>query len=254
MALFIGTSLHLFEKLPSTNSYAQEMLTRREAVAEGTLIQAFEQTAGRGQQGTIWQSDAGQNLTFSIILRPTFLPINEQFSLNQAISLAVIDFLTPYIKKNDSKSEPRIKWSNDILIGEKKICGILIENSIQNRQLATTILGIGLNINQLDFENLPQATSLRKITGAEYDLAALRQELCDCIEARYLQLRRKHIKQLEKDYLAVLYRFGEDACYERTATNAIFWARIIGITPEGKLEILHQGGVDVFSLKEIKFL
>ncbi len=249
MALFIGTTFYLFEKLPSTNSHAQQLLLQQEGIAEGTLIQALEQSAGRGQQGTNWQSNANQNLTISIILYPNFLPLNEQFTLNQAVSLAIIDFLTPYIS-----DKLRIKWPNDILVEDKKICGILIENSIQSQRISTSILGIGLNINQLNFKNLPQATSLSQTTGVKYDLALLRQELCDCIEARYLQLRMKRAKQLQKDYLAALYRFGEDACYEHLSTNAIFWGRIIDVTLEGKLEILHQGGVESFFLKEIKFL
>ncbi len=248
MAIFVGKILHLFEKINSTNSRAQELLSQGEVV-EGTVIQAFAQTAGRGQMGTVWQSLVGKNLTFTLVLRPSFLVIGQQFSLNQAVALAIHDFLKQFIS-----SGLRIKWSNDIMVNEKKICGILIENSLQNHQIASSVIGIGLNINQLNFENLPNATSLAAVSGKNYDLNELRTELFDCIEARYFQLRAGRIKQLKKDYLAVLYRFGEDACYEKIATNTIFWGRIVDITPDGKLEIMHEKGIEAFNLKEIKFL
>ncbi len=248
MAIFVGKILHIFEELDSTNRYAQQLLLQGEVV-EGTVIQAFSQTAGRGQMGSFWWSAKGENLTFSVVLRPHFLAINQQFSLNQAVALAIHDFLKTFIGTG-----LRIKWSNDILVNEKKICGILVENSLQNNQIASSIVGIGLNINQLNFENLSTATSLAAICGQKYDLNDLRTELLDCLEARYFQLRAGRIKQLQKDYLAVLYRYGEDACYEKTATNAVFWGRIVGIAADGKLEIMHQDGIEAFGLKEIKFL
>jgi BirA family transcriptional regulator, biotin operon repressor / biotin---[acetyl-CoA-carboxylase] ligase len=248
MALFIGNTLHFFEIVASTNSFAQQLVAQN-TPAEGTVIQAAQQTEGRGQLGAKWESNTGQNIMLSIILRPTFIAISSQFLLNQAIALGLIDFLNNYIE-----SGVQLKWPNDILVHGKKISGILIENTIQTSRISSSIVGIGININQVDFENLPQATSLQRETGKQYDLSEIRTKLLDCIEARYLQARAGRKQQIQTDYIASLYRFCEDACYERCATNTVFWGRIIGISQDGRLELLHQHGVEFFSLKEIKFL
>lgn len=255
MSLFIGTTLLEFAELASTNTYATELLSKIKP-NEGTVIVAQQQTAGRGQFGSNWASVAGLNLTFSLILYPNFILPAAQFSFNQAIALGISDAVSTclrvYQKSNAPQNTVAIKWSNDILINEKKVAGVLIENSLSANKILNSVVGIGININQTDFRDLPNATSLAAIIGETIDILDFRQLLFDAIEARYLQLRAG--RDLQEPYLQRLYRFGEDACYEIVATAHLIYGRIVGITPEGKLELLTQNGIEAFVVKEIRFL
>jgi BirA family transcriptional regulator, biotin operon repressor / biotin---[acetyl-CoA-carboxylase] ligase len=254
MSLFIGSTFIEFGTLPSTNTYASELVAKSKP-NEGTVVVARQQTAGRGQIGTKWQSLATQNLTFSLILYPSFVPPTAQFIFNQAIALGIFDAIQTYLHTylpQGKTAALAIKWSNDILINEKKLCGVLIENSLSANRITSSVVGIGINLNQTDFEGLPNATSLAAITGVQVDVDAFRQTLFDALEARYLQLRAGH--NLHEMYLQRLYRFGEDACYETAADQQILYGRIIGTTPEGRLELLTQNGVRNFATKEIRFL
>ena len=247
MPLFFGTTLHEYARLPSTNAHALELLAKSKP-NDGTVIVAHTQTAGRGQIGSSWQAAPTQNLTFSLILYPNFVAATAQFSLNQAISLGVYDFMAAHT------SGVAIKWSNDILVRGKKIAGILIENALLGTTLQHSVVGIGININQTDFVDLPNATSLTNCTQKTYDLRALLPILLGCIEARYLQLRAGQTAILQTHYLGALYQYGEEACYERTATGEVLWGKIIGIAPDGRLELLHTHGLETFGIKEIRFV
>ena len=144
----MGQVFEEFEMLPSTNQYAQELLSKSKPV-EGTVISAQNQHAGRGQIGSSWEAAPGQNLTLSIILYPQFLAIQHQFQLNQSISLGVRDFIAKYVQK-----PVKIKWPNDIYVNEKKIGGILIQNTLSGSSIQSTIAGIGINVNQKHFESM----------------------------------------------------------------------------------------------------
>ena len=154
--LFVGKVIHHFEQLPSTNEYATDFITKNKP-SEGTVISASNQTAGRGQHDSIWESTANQNLTLSIVFYPTFLLPKHQFWLSQAIALGVRDF----IAMNTNK-KVFIKWANDIYIEHKKVAGILIQNSISGTAIMNSTVGIGININQSEFgfEGNERATSL----------------------------------------------------------------------------------------------
>ena len=217
-------------------------------VFEGTVIITDNQTAGRGQRGNSWEASTGENLTFSLILKPNFLKASDQFQLNVAISMGVFDFLSEFIDEN-----LKVKWSNDIYYGDKKMGGILIENSLQGYQIGHSIIGIGLNINQTEFSN-KAATSLRKITQnpLKYDLSELLKKLLESIEINYLKIKNNDYNLLKIKYLNNLYRFEEYHYFRKNGQQ--FTGKIIGINETGKLGIETNGNVIYFDFKEVEFV
>lgn len=246
--LFVGQSLVELEEVPSTNSYASELLTHT-LLPDGIIILAHNQTAGKGQRGASWENEPYKNLTFSIVLYPHFLVPQNQFTLNQAIALGVHDYVKLILGK-----EVKVKWPNDIYYKDKKLAGILIENSIRSNQIISSIIGIGININQTTFvSNAPNPTSFTLITNKEYDLKNCFQELCCFIESRYLQLKAKKEELLKKDYLHALYRFNEFFYYYHKQEK--FKAKIIDIGTEGKLILERENQqIQGFDFKEITFI
>lgn len=246
--LFVGKVLLQFKELASTNTYAIELIAKNKP-SEGTVISAWSQPQGRGQIGSKWESEAGKNLTISLILYPTFLPARQQFLLNQVISLAVRDFVATYL------SSVTVKWPNDIYVKHKKIAGILIQNVLSSSSIQSSTIGIGININQRSF--LPETsnpTALILETGHPHDLSTLLAELCEYLERRYLQLRAQQYSIIEKDYLQHLYRYQQEALYRRNIDSTIFSGKIVGLAPTGKLLIDHHGGQEAFDIREISFL
>ncbi|OKS88969.1 hypothetical protein RG47T_4447 [Mucilaginibacter polytrichastri] len=209
---------------------------------------AEDQYAGRGQQQNRWFTEAGKNLTFSILLKPIFLPLNDQFYLTQAISLGVAKALAhvtgPGIK---------IKWPNDIYYNNRKLGGILIENMVQGTKINNSVIGIGLNINQQQFPDyLPKATSIRQILHTDYDLKALLSEICKSIEAYYLQLRAGKTSDLNQDYLSCLFGINETRNFKSNGT--LFEGIITGVTSLGLLKIKTGETEREYNLKEVEFL
>lgn len=235
--IFTGKNCIEVEKTDSTNSYLSRLLEAN-ALFEGTIVIANNQEQGRGQRGATWESEPNKNLTLSILLQPTFLRPDEQFQLNKAISLGVAEFVTGILQGD---ADVKIKWPNDIYIRNKKVAGILIENSVSGNNLQHSIIGIGINVNQEKFSaKLPNPTSLKIETGKEFNLKECLAQLCSCIESRYLELRSPHPNLLpsgegiiDDNYLKNLYRFGKWAeyNYQRKITKA----KITGITKLGKL-------------------
>ena len=245
--LFIGTNHISLDVIDSTNSYAKSLLTT-DKIPEGTLITAREQTAGRGQTENVWQTEAGSNLSASYILYPSFLSADRQFFLNMAVSLAVRELCEEAV--ND---EIRIKWPNDIYHKNKKVAGILIENTISGSQLSSSVIGIGLNVNQIEFAPaIPNPTSLRLITGREQDLHSITEKLSGYIEKYYLQLKNLHFNFLDKAYTVHLYRYNQTALFRKD--NQEFRGEIVGVTKEGKLMIESNGKQLRFGLKEVEYL
>lgn len=264
--LFIGKVLNYFESALSTNALAAEWLqhqqqkhtptysTQRAMHSEGSVFLTFDQTAGRGQYGNRWESEAGQNIAFSVILNPSFLQAKEQFHLNKVISLAVRDTIQSFCNNIS------IKWANDIYIGDKKICGILIQNSLSGYHIQHSIVGIGLNINQQQFNNLPNATSLCIETGKTHELFNIVSLLCQFIEQRYLQLKSRQFDKIDDEYMHHLYRFDEDAFFQRlnnrheNQEGDFFKGKIKGVNDTGKLLVETIKGIEIFDIKEIKFI
>ncbi|MBK7870858.1 MAG: biotin--[acetyl-CoA-carboxylase] ligase [Saprospiraceae bacterium] len=247
--LFIGKVLLDFPELESTNLYALELLTKSKPI-EGTVISTFQQTQGRGQIGSSWESEPHKNLSLSVILHPVFLPLHESFALNLAISLAVRDFIAKNVEKTT-----KVKWPNDIYVGNRKICGILIQNSIGNGLLQSSVVGIGVNVNQTSFStNAPNATSLTLETARTFPLYDLIDDLCLFVEQRYLNLKKTtSFESLRQEYLQHLYRYGEESSFRR-ADGSVFQGSINDIMPSGKLLINSAFGEETFSIKEISFL
>ena len=245
---FIGKNIIYLPTCHSTNDEAARLLAAQH-IPEGTIVITSHQTAGRGQRGNSWESQPNLNLTFSLILRPAFLPATEQFTLNMAIALGIHEFLYSKITDNSLK----IKWSNDLYYKTMKLGGILIENTVKKYNLETTIAGIGLNINQTGFgEN--RAISLQTITGAAFDLEFLLIELCESLEKYYLLLQKNGRKRLEARYLEHLYQFNEWHPYQ-TEEGTAFAGKITGIDESGRLCMDDTAGNKLaFGFKEVVFL
>jgi len=245
--LFVGQNLISLEKINSTNRYAQQLLEQNENALEGTVITAKEQVEGRGQRGNNWEAEADKNLTLSIILKPNFLSIDKQFQLNKMISLAIFDFIK--LKINEQVS---VKWPNDIYIGNKKVAGILIENILRQNKITQTVVGIGINVNQIIFsDENKNAISLKMLTEFDFDLDECLQLLCECVEARYFQLKA-NTKKIDEDYLNNLFQFNLFKNYK--IGTALVYAKIKDISELGKL-ILENSEHQIFEcdLKEIIF-
>ncbi len=241
--LFVGKKLVYVPECHSTNTLAVE-LSQRGSVVEGTLIITSNQFGGRGQRGNQWISEPGKNLTFSLILKPTFLKPDQQFRLTQVVSLAVADYASS--KANGVK----IKWPNDVLIKSKKTCGILIENSISVERIQTSVVGVGFNVNQIEFTG-NKGTSLKNETGLDFDLQAELNDLLHCIEVRYLQLRDGKFEKLSDDYLQRLYRIGEQHLFK--VYDIEKQGMIEGVDHRGRLVVSFDGIKQEFDLKEISF-
>jgi len=246
--LFIGRNLITLKEVDSTNTFLKDALSKSTPLLDGTVIMADKQFTGRGQASNSWISEAGKNLTFSVLLNPTFLPIERQFDLNMAVSLALNDFLNKYIS-----GSALIKWPNASYIGNKKIGGILIENIVSGNTIKHAIIGIGININQEDFPpNLKNATSLKQALHQDYNLLRLLGEICNFIEARYLQLKAGNTDKLRDEYLRKLYLKDEWALFRFDAE--IQSGKIRGITDKGQLVFETASGLRYFNNNEIEFI
>lgn len=197
----IGNNIIKLDAVDSTNTYAATLL-KNQKHPEGLVITAIYQTSGRGQMGTIWHSAPGESLTFSVILMPTFLKVEQQFLLSMAISLGLVEYL-----KIKSVTNGIIKWPNDVLVNRKKIAGILIENSLKGNQMTHSVVGIGVNINS-GIIGLPEtATSLQLETGRHYDLEAELYEICHHLNKYYLMLRTGKFSSIKTAYMEHLLGF-----------------------------------------------
>lgn len=212
---------------------------------EGTIVYAHEQTAGRGQRGNNWESRPGQNLTISLSLTPGFMSPSQQFLLSMVTSLAVADVLAAAGIK-----EVKIKWPNDILVKGQKLCGILIENQVKGTQLSSSIVGIGLNINQRNF-SYHRATSMRLQSDHIHEIAEVMGSLCYYFEAWYLRLKRNEVAHIRNAYLERLYRRNERSIFE---AGKLFIGVIKEVDESGRLIVDCGDQVRAFGFKEIALI
>ena len=247
MASFFTDNYIKLDSATSTNNFAYTLL-KSGKIKEGTVVTALYQSKGQGQMGLKWESEHGKNILMSIVLSPDIL-LKNQFHLNICISLALHDFAKKYFKK-----ESKIKWPNDLLVDSKKLAGILIKNIVKSFTIKDAIVGIGLNVNQIKFKNYSlKATSMKELLEKELDIEELQKELLDCIELRYLQLKRKEFVKIREEYVAVLYGFNQWRYYE--IEGGKIKAKITGIDEIGMLLLeMENGKTKSFSLKEISFL
>jgi BirA family transcriptional regulator, biotin operon repressor / biotin---[acetyl-CoA-carboxylase] ligase len=246
-SLIIAKKVIYLPSCHSTNDIAAE-LVRNDMFEEGTVVITNEQTKGRGQRGTSWFSQPNQNLTFSVILRPDFIPISEQFSISKAIAVGICSYLQSYT--NDVK----IKWPNDVYLGNKKICGVLIENAIQATRTSSSIVGIGVNINQLDFPG-QRTTSLALHGGAGLILTDEFRKLALHLDASYLKLKSTSGREsINASYLGFLYDY--QVLRKFRIDEKVVEGAIKGINENGQLCILIKGNTEpvAFNTKEVEWV
>jgi BirA family biotin operon repressor/biotin-[acetyl-CoA-carboxylase] ligase len=252
----IGTHIIELDRVDSTNRYAAELLQRKE-IAEGTVVWARDQFNGRGQNENIWISEPGMNLTFSIILHPRFLRPDQQFLLNKAVSLGILDYIRssciPACPVGRLHPASCIKWPNDIYIGNRKLGGILISHRIMGPILDSSIIGIGLNINQEVFSpDLPNPVSMKQVTGRDTDLRKALHGVCTGIGKCYASLQTGN-PTIEKNYRDSL--FGIGMWREFMAGDNRFQGRIEGVDDLGRLIIKNRSAeLMLFNHKEVEIL
>ena len=232
---------------PSTNDYLKGLSATRH-VENFTIVTAEAQTAGKGQMGATWSAEPGKNLTFSILIKDLLLEINEIFSLNAAVAVSISDALEHLQVPNIC-----IKWPNDILAGNRKIGGILIENSIRNDGEIFSVAGIGLNVNQKDFDALPKASSLALVTGREFDRDILLQTITDNLRRNVASLLHKDSAGIWHRYHSKLFKKDMPMPFEKDGQK--FMGIIKGVTKCGSLEVqLEDDSVATYGLKEVQLL
>jgi BirA family transcriptional regulator, biotin operon repressor / biotin---[acetyl-CoA-carboxylase] ligase len=241
----MGKHLVFMPECHSTNTLALELCQQSNA-PEGTLVITNNQTAGRGQRGNSWESQQSMNLTFSVVIKPTFLAVQDQFMLSMVTSLAMYDYLNAMCQVPSF-----IKWPNDILANGRKICGILIETQMMGEQFTSAVIGIGFNVNQQHFA-VSTATSLGLIMGNVFDLQSVLEELLSRLESRYLLLREGRAKEIKEDYLKHLYRLNEEHIFR--CGDQQFTGRILGVDDQGLLRVMTGDEDKRFGMKEIAFV
>ena len=234
-------------EVESTNNYANHLVLSK-AADEGTVVLAQHQKKGRGQQGNSWESEAGKNLLASFILFPEFLTAANQFYLSKIISLALVDFLKP------ETENVTVKWPNDIYIQNRKVAGILIENSVKGRFLSSSIIGIGLNLNQLEFvSDAPNPVSLKQITAKNYDVEKVAVQIWEHFNIWYGKLQTGHFKEIDTAYFKTLFRGNEWSLFSKQ--GKFFEAKIIGIGEFGQLILeARNGTISKYMFKEVEFV
>lgn len=246
-ALMPFTFLHL-DEVDSTNAF---LLRMQESVGIcGYVVSADVQTAGKGMGTNSWESETGKNLTFSMGCDMSFMKAADQFLLSQAVPLGLLDVLDTMLP-----SSLMVKWPNDLYYGDRKLCGILINNTIQGLDMGISVIGIGLNVNQMQFNEWPtHPVSMKMILGKDVALELLLSQLVDAVDRRIQLLRTAEgVAKIENDYLIRLYRYRIWANYE--VNGEIVRRYIMGIDPFGRLETLDETGkLFVYDVKEIKFV
>jgi BirA family transcriptional regulator, biotin operon repressor / biotin---[acetyl-CoA-carboxylase] ligase len=245
---FFGSQLIEIDEVDSTNIHAQDLL-KNQKVLEGAIITANFQTKGRGQMGTSWYSEKGQNLLFSLILTPKALPLEMQFYLSKVVALGIVSFLNEITITN-----AKIKWPNDIYVGDKKVCGILIENNLRGYCLESSIVGIGLNVNQLDFGVYDDsATSLRLLFGKVMETSLILNKLLNNLEFWYMKLKEGAYQIIDEEYYRKLLFYNKWTHFEVKEKRIL--RKIIQVNSLGNICLENgDGQTEVYGMKELKFI
>ncbi len=241
---YLGKQIFYYPSCNSTNQRAQQLL-REDNVTHGALVLTDYQTAGQGQQGSHWEANPAQNLTFSLILLPA-LTVEQQHWLTIVASLSVHDAIAPEL------SPPlTIKWPNDILCESSKICGILIQNNLQGRKIQSSVVGIGLNVNQTEFA-VPGATSLALLTGQRFNREEILTRWAVCAERRLDQLSQQDFSALHHDYLERMHWRGERHRFEDAWGT--FYGTIVGTDARGRLTVETEAETRHYDAKQLKYV
>tara|TARA_R110001592_G_scaffold140281_5_gene361186 strand:+ start:3424 stop:4173 length:750 start_codon:yes stop_codon:yes gene_type:complete len=243
--LTFGNEIFVLDEVTSTNSYVQDLVTKTKLI-EGYVVRAKTQTNGKGQRGNVWETEPHKNLTFSLVLKPN-LAVSEQFMLSKVIALGIADFL-----QSLNLEQVKIKWPNDIWVNNKKVAGILIENTLKTNKITTSVVGVGLNVNQHVFSSNLNATSLQNELNINFDIEALLNDLLVCLEKRYLMLRALQYQRINTDYLSNLLGYNIELNYKvgRNPCKGI----IRGVNPLGLLQLEVNEQLNEFDLKEVSLI
>ncbi len=242
--------MHLIKlnAIDSTNSYLR-MLSSEAELVDYTVVSAKYQTNGRGQMGTIWSSENTKNLTVSVFKDVSKLYLEHPFYISMATSLALIKTLQSF-----SIPKLSIKWPNDILSEDKKICGILIENVIKQNSIRASIIGVGLNVNQTKFKGLPKAASLKLLLGSTFNLDEVLYSLIKYLKYYFMLLRKEEFDFIKREYESFLFRKNKPSTF-KDDEGLIFSGIIKGISDSGNLQVLIEDNiVKEFDLKDVALL
>jgi len=232
----------------STNLYLKDLMNIK-SLEDYTVVVAEKQTLGRGQMGTRWESKPYKNLTFSILRKIDSEKVANPFLLNICVSLAVYTLLNKL-----HLPDLKVKWPNDILSGNFKICGILIENILSGNRMVASVIGIGLNVNQITFNNLPKVSSLKLLTGKTFNLDQLLGEFQSVLKHTFLELDEKGAVAMQEKYENVLFRKDKPSTFKDNDGN-LFMGFIQGVSNEGRLVVTIEDGIKKeFDLKAISLL
>jgi len=239
-----------FPVLKSTNQYLSDLLNAGKEI-DGLCVRTDFQEAGKGQGQNSWHSEANKNLLISLGFDFSFLQAAQQFSITQMASLTVLEALKTFLPQ----AELSVKWPNDLFVGDKKIGGMLISNTVNGKQLKRTIIGLGINLNQTIFpETLARAVSSKQLTGKLINMNDFERNLLDSFlkQAAFLKTETGR-KTLEKNYLSHLYAFDKFRLYEVNGQKKRL--KITGIGEFGYLLMAdEQGQTFSFDIKEVVFL
>ncbi|MEO6289605.1 MAG: biotin--[acetyl-CoA-carboxylase] ligase [Ginsengibacter sp.] len=242
----VSKNFIILEKVDSTNNYAMGIV-RKGMGNNGDAVFAMEQTAGKGRRERTWKSLKGENIILTLIAEMQWLPVFSQFQLSLAVSLGCYDFVAKYVEESI-----KIKWPNDIFINDRKAGGILIENVINGSLWQWSIIGIGLNVNQEDFEmHQLQAISFRQATGKTYDVPKLARELHKAVFQRISQLEGGDYGEMLEQYNSQLFAANKKVRLKRG--SIVFETTIQGVSPSGEL-ITKDAMERSFTFDEIEWL
>ncbi|MDI1354545.1 MAG: biotin--[acetyl-CoA-carboxylase] ligase [bacterium] len=244
--LFVGKNIIYLPVVESTNSYAIDLLKNVNPL-EGTVVHAAHQTQGKGQRGSVWNSEPSSNLTVSIILKPSFLALKNQFYLYMIAALACYDTTAELL--STGQFDIKIKWPNDILVNRKKVAGILIENKLSNSSISHSVLGIGINLNQLIFPDA-KAGSIKNFAKREINIEQVLKRLCYHTEHYYLLLKKSKLEELKSLYLTHLLGLGKTLNFVYRDSSVPF--KVLGIGDTGLLLLQDSGGlIKEMDVKEV---
>lgn len=236
----------MFTFLDSTTSTNDE--AKLDCYHHGDIVSAEYQTAGRGQKGNRWSSAAGKNLMFSLVIEPHNLDGHEQFSLLETVALSLVDTFAHH------GIDTSIKWTNDIYAGNHKLTGVLMEQTLCNGKIGKCIAGIGINVNQTEFDpSLPNPTSMKLLTGCEFDRRAVLDTFYECFNTRYEVLDSGETESIHNHYIGRMFRLGCEAEFA-TPSGERFRGTIRDVEPTGALIIETLTGIRKFLFKEISFI
>lgn len=244
--LCIGKVLKHYNECLSTNDLLKDLVSNSTPI-EGTVVFTDNQTKGRGQIGNVWNSEKDMNCIFSVLLYPKKLMIVNQFYISKIACIAIVAAL-----RELGLSHISIKWPNDIYIGKKKVAGILVENQLSGSQIKNSIIGIGLNVNQQNFEGLQNATSLKNELNRTFEVQEVMELVLKQLDALYLRLRNQNYTAVDQLYFDSLMFYKELTTF--VSEGVEFVAEVHTVQPNGTLELLVNNEIKTFQFKEVEWI